>query len=368
MSDMSDLSLPSAPARRYDHAEYRLIGGAGQAAVAAGLANATWYRCPLPRAQLKELMQRDDTHALRDTLLWYALIVASGLAGWAALSGAINGWWALPAFFAYGALYCGAADSRWHEAGHGTAFKTRWVNDVLYQLASFQVFRRPTVWRWSHARHHTDTLVVGRDPEVAAKVPTQWLVLASNVFALTHVSGEVRKLLLNFAGRMDHDEKTFVPESMWPKVFLEARVWVAVYAAVFAWCAALGSIAPLLFIGAPSLYGAWLYHFFGLTQHAGMPENVHDHRLCCRTVQMNPVFRFLYWNMNYHAEHHMVPQVPYHALPKLQAALASDMPTPYPSTIAAYREILPMLARQAREPWAHVKRELPAGGSPGAPS
>ena len=67
-----------------------------------------------------------------------------------------------------------ATDSRWHECGHGTAFKTRWMNDLLYQLASFQVFRRPTVWRWSHARHHTDTLVVGRDPEIAAPVPTNW--------------------------------------------------------------------------------------------------------------------------------------------------------------------------------------------------
>ena len=36
-----------------------------------------------------------------------------------------------------------------------------------------------------------------------------------------------------------------------------------------------------------------------------------------RTVYMNPVLRFLYWNMNYHIEHHMFPMVPYHALPKL---------------------------------------------------
>jgi Na+-transporting NADH:ubiquinone oxidoreductase subunit F len=40
-----------------------------------------------------------------------------------------------------------------------------------------------------------------------------------------------------------------------------------------------------------------------------------DHRLNCRTVYMNPIHRFLYWNMNYHVEHHMFPLVPYHALP-----------------------------------------------------
>ena len=31
---------------------------------------------------------------------------------------------------------------------------------------------------------------------------------------------------------------------------------------------------------------------------------------------MMPVHRYLYWNMNYHVEHHMFPLVPYHALPE----------------------------------------------------
>ena len=38
-----------------------------------------------------------------------------------------------------------------------------------------------------------------------------------------------------------------------------------------------------------------------------------DHRLNSRTVYMNPISRFIYWNMNYHIEHHMFPMVPYHA-------------------------------------------------------
>src|SRR6202012_5430013 len=49
-------------------------------------------------------------------------------------------------------------------------------------------------------------------------------------------------------------------------------------------------------------------------QHAGLGENVLDHRLNTRTVRMNAVHRFLYWNMNYHVEHHMFPLVPYHRL------------------------------------------------------
>ena len=75
---------------------------------------------------------------------------------------------------------------------------------------------------------------------------------------------------------------------------------------------------------------------------------------------MNPFFRFVYWNMNYHVEHHMFPMVPYHALPKLHEAIKADCPEAYSSTIAAYREILPALLRQLRDPHYFVKRELPS--------
>ena len=45
--------------------------------------------------------------------------------------------------------------------------------------------------------------------------------------------------------------------------------------------------------------------------------------------------------MNYHVEHHIFPLIPYYALPKLHEKIKSQCPTPYPSTIAPYREILP---------------------------
>lgn len=38
----------------------------------------------------------------------------------------------------------------------------------------------------------------------------------------------------------------------------------------------------------------------------------------------HPVIEFLWSNVNYHLEHHLYPSVPYHALPELRRALASD--------------------------------------------
>jgi fatty acid desaturase len=266
----------------------------------------------------------------------------------------------VPAFAVYGVLYGSSSDSRWHECGHGTAFKTRWMNDVVYQIASFMVLREPTCWRWSHARHHTDTIIVGRDPEIGVPRPPKLLNLVLALFALRSGPKEFREVLMHAGGRLSDEEKSYIPEMEHRKVIRTARIWLAIYAGVIALAIGLRSWLPLMLVGLPSFYGAWLYLVFGITQHAGLAEDVLDHRLNCRTVYMNPVFRFLYWNMNYHVEHHMFPMVPYHALPALHEAIKHDCPPPYQGLIETYAEIIPALLRQKREPGWCVPRTLPA--------
>ena len=108
-----------------------------------------------------------------------------------------------------------------------------------------------------------------------------------------------------------------MPESEHHKLVSGARVYVAVYLAIFAWAVAIGSWLPILFFFVARIYGAWLHTLLTFTQHAGLAENVRDHRRNSRDVYMNPLFAFLYWNMNYHIEHHIYPLVPFHALPAL---------------------------------------------------
>ena len=102
---------------------------------------------PVPKEKMRELLERRDGPAVRDTLLWFApadLLRGPGLRGCGA------SWWAVLPFAAYGVLYGSTSDSRWHEPLHGTAFKTDWLNNALYELASFMVMRESTLWRWSH--------------------------------------------------------------------------------------------------------------------------------------------------------------------------------------------------------------------------
>jgi fatty acid desaturase len=161
-------------------------------------------------------------------------------------------------------------------------------------------------------------------------------------------------------GTLSEEEKSFIPEMEQHKVIGTARIYLAILVAVIALSVALNSWLPLMLVGLPSFYGAWLQYIFGVTQHVGLAEDVLDHRLNSRTILMNPVFRFIYWNMNYHVEHHMFPMVPYHALPKLHEEMKHELPYVYTSTWAAYKEIIPTLLKQRKDPSYFIRREFPA--------
>jgi fatty acid desaturase len=46
------------------------------------------------------------------------------------------------------------------------------MNDAVYQIASFMIMRNSATWRRSHVRHHSETYIVGCDPEIAMMRPT----------------------------------------------------------------------------------------------------------------------------------------------------------------------------------------------------
>jgi MocE subfamily Rieske [2Fe-2S] domain protein len=354
-TDTSTADRPSVSAPDLDRYNYSLVGPNAARAVEQGLAEADWYQSPVPRETMRQLLERRDGPAIRDTILWFALII--GFATWGIMWW--GSWWAIIPFALYGVMYGSTSDSRWHEAEHGTPFKTDWMNNVLYEIASFMVMRESTVWRWSHTRHHSDTIIVGRDPEIAVPRPANVRNFWLGFTGILPAKDYFRKLFKHARGELLPGEATYIPESAHKTIFIKARVCLLIYAGVIVAAVSMQSILPLLLIGLPNIYGYWLMPIYGYTQHAGLAENVLDHRLNCRTVYMNRLHRFLYWNMNYHLEHHMFPLVPYHNLPKLHELVKSDMPTPYGSLWEAWREIVPAVYRQAKDPGYFVKRKLP---------
>ncbi|CUH82582.1 fatty acid desaturase [Tropicibacter naphthalenivorans] len=340
--------------------DYSMTGPDARRAVASGLVTEKWYRTPIDRKVMKALMKRSDQPATRDTVLLFGLMAL--FAGGAIA--VMPSWWALPLWLAYGVLYGSAMDSRWHECGHGTAFKTRWKNSALYQIASFCMIRDPYCWKYSHARHHSDTIIVGRDPEVAIMRPVMVLKMLANLVGLLDFVDGIKRMGIHASGRMLPDEQDYVAPVFHPKTVRTSRIWLGIYAVTVAAALVFQSWVPLLLIGLPRLFGCWHMVLTGWLQHGGLADNVLDHRLNCRTVYMNPVSRFIYWNMNYHVEHHMFPLVPFSKLPELHRACAWDFPAPNASIRDGYAEMLPALWRQRTDPDFHLRRPLPETANP----
>jgi fatty acid desaturase len=317
-----------------------------------------WYSPRIDRKELKKLMQRSDSEGWKHFGSWLVLLTGSGAAAYLTW----GTWWCVPFFALYGLMYS-MSDHHAHELWHGTPFRTRWFNELFHHLNGFMTLHEGYAWRWSHTRHHTETLIVGRDPEIAAPRPPDIRGLLLDLFYIKSAYIQLKKIGGNAMGLFDSDTLDFVPESELGKVALSSRIYVAIILATLAACAWWQTILPALFVVTPRVYGGPLAQIFNITQHAGLAENVHDHRLNTRTVVFNPVFAWMYMNMNYHIEHHMFPMVPFYNLPKLHELIRNECPTPYQGLIEAYREIIPALLRQRRDPTWYVVRELPAAAA-----
>ena len=339
--------------------DYTVGGPSAAAAAERGLVDADWFKPNIDRETMRQLMQRNNVWATLHITSWLTALVVAGWLGHQAW----GTWWAVPAFAVYGVLYGSMSDSRWHECGHRTAFRTKWINDVVYYVASFMVFREPESWRWSHARHHSDTIVVGRDNEISFKRNVPFFRYLLEMVGIMGVPSEFKKLLRNALGIFPTDQRDYQPAETLATSKWASRGYLVVMATVFALAIGLRSFEPLMYAVLPSFYGRFYMVVLGITQHAGLAEDVIDHRLNTRTIYMGPLNRWIYWNMNYHVEHHMYPSVPFHQLKKLHEAVKTQLPTPYPSLWSALKEVVPALRKQAHDEQFFIKRPLPTVGA-----
>ena len=102
-----------------------------------------------------------------------------------------------------------------------------------------------------------------------------------------------------------------------------------------------------------------MYYLINNTQHTVLVDNTNDFRLCCRTIELNPVFRFLYWKMNYHTVHHMYPGVSCYKLADLHKAIEHDLPVSTSGIYETWKQIISILNQQLIEPEYQFVQILP---------
>ncbi len=326
-----------------------------------------WYRVPIPSDVFKRLHQRSD---------WRALVQTGGFLGIAAATGTLTWWawahWAWPwtvlCLFLHGTVSHFHINGM-HELGHGTVFKTKALNAFFTRVVSFFGWLQPDMFNASHQRHHRYTLHPPDDQEVVLPVKLMvkhffeqgfvnwkgfiWVMKYTWRIARGKIGSEGGWELVCFP--VDQPQLRTIP-IRWARFLIGAHLAVAVVSLAFGlW------IIPVIVSLAPFI-GGWLFFLCNNTQHVGLHDNVPDFRMCCRTILPNPVVRFLYWQMNYHTEHHMYAAVPCYNLKALHEAVRHELP-PCHGIIGAWREIGAIMAKQAADPAYKPEIRLPPAQS-----
>jgi fatty acid desaturase len=272
----------------------------------------------IDRRTLAELNAlRDGPAALR--LLSHLLIISAGALAWA------QQLWPLPLRLA-GLLLCGiglaTCFAGLHECSHRTAFRSRPVNDAAAWLLGLLSFYNATAYRRYHQWHHRYTHQPGLDPELDDPQP---ISLSAYLLELSGWNWWCGKL--SGYGRLlwgDLSEVAYLNAELIPTV--RRSVWLqwSVYVALALLSLIGGNGFLLWFWILPLALGQPLLRFLLLAEHSGCAFSADGLRNTRTTLTIAPV-RWLMWNMPFHAEHHLYPSIPFHALPRAHSHIGPHL-------------------------------------------
>ena len=321
-----------------------------------------WYRSPVAPADLARLNQRSDRKGMLQTLGFLALLLCSGGIAWVAV-GRAHPLIALALIYLHGALYAFLVNG-FHELCHKTVFRTPALNIIFRNIYSFLGWYNHVSFWASHQAHHRYTLHPPDDLEVV--LPRELTLRSYLSFAIVNPRGFLLRLKsvirLSF-GHIDNEweQALFPPEATAERraLFNWARLLLVGHGLILAVSLYLGWwLLPVLVTLAP-FYGGGFQFLLNEAQHIGLSDEVSDYRLNTRTILLNPALGFLYWQMNYHIEHHMYAAVPFYHLAELHDLVKADTPAPTRGVVGTWRQIIPILRRQRGEPEYMFVPELP---------
>lgn len=312
-----------------------------------------WYRSPIAPKDLARLNQRSDWKGLLQSAGYLGVLVLSGGLAWYAV-GRFSVLVVLVLLFLHGTFYAFLVNG-FHELCHQTVFRTRWLNTAFLYIYSFLGWNNPVLFWASHQEHHKFTLHPPDDLEVV--LPKRFTLKSYLLFAFVNPHGfyyRLKGVIRLSIGKIDGewDNMLFPPDKpekrraliQWARILLLGHGLIVIVSLYFGqWMiAVVVTLAPF--------YAGGFQFLLNESQHTGLSDNVSDYRLNTRTILVNPFLRFLYWNMNYHIEHHMYAAVPCYHLGELHALIAHDLPHCPRGVVQTWREIIPIILRQRVEP------------------
>jgi len=289
-------------------------------------------RDALDRETLLRLSAKSDAHGLARLAGHVAVILGAAALCWLAGD---RLWLRLPTMvllgFALGALF-----APMHECVHATPFASRRLNRIVGWWTAAVVGWNATYYRRFHAWHHRYTQDPDNDPELQTPKPRTTADYLIRLSGIPYYRMVLTALWRCASGRTG--DLPFVPERGVAEIQRSALLQVGVYGAVAAISVAFQSWAAVTYWLLPMVLAQPLMRVILLAEHTGCSEDRNGLTNTRTTLAAWPV-RYLMWNMPFHAEHHLYPATPFHALPEAHRLLQARLAHVSPSYPAAHRDI-----------------------------
>ena len=295
---------------------------------------------------LAQLNQRRDAPGLAQLLLHLGVLLAGAwLWGLPRLGLAPQPPWPLQ-LLGLGLLGLGLAFGfcALHECGHRTAFAQRGLNDAVAWWAGVLSFYNADLYRRYHQWHHRYTHQVGLDPELEDPAP---LTPAAYLLELSGLPWWRGKLRSHWRGlRGDFRGMAYISPEAIPAIRRSIRRQWCVYAGLLLLSLPQANGLLLWLWLLPLAIGQPLLRFVLLAEHAGCAFGDDGLRNTRTTLTLAPL-RLLMWNMPFHAEHHLFPSLPFHALGRAHQLLAPRLQHCDRGYLRVHRQLLADLSRLA---------------------
>lgn len=208
-----------------------------------------------------------------------------------------------------------------HETVHETAFASKILNTWVNRFCGFILFIPPLWFKFFHLAHHRHTQDPLMDPELATNKPGNLPQYFVHVSGLPAHWSNLRTLLDNALASKQY---IYVPRSASNNIQFESRMMLTLYFFVFCFLIYVDPLLPLTLWLVPLLLGQPFLRLYLLAEHTECAA-VSSMLRNTRTTLTTSLLRRLAWNMPYHAEHHLMPTVPYHRLAELHLAIKSHL-------------------------------------------
>lgn len=305
-----------------------------------------WLRLELPPGELERLNERSNFKGFLQTFAHLGLMF---LTGWLCVHLWLKeSWlWLLVGLYLHGTVMSFTINAV-HELVHGTVFRTSWLNRFFADVFGLLGWNNHVGFWASHQQHHLYTLHYPLDQEVVLPDGVKPKAFFKTFFNPRAVYEHIKHTYKSSQGFMGWEWlRDIVGEGEQRQaVHRFARNILIFHGTVFVVSILSGWWILILLLSTHIAYGRSLQFLLNQTQHIGMRSGVNDFRLNCRTFETNFLFRLLYWQMNYHIEHHMYAGVPCYNLRKLHRLIKKDLPHTPQGLLATWYEIFYLVHKE----------------------